>query len=72
MLDMHIAAGVYHHTIRRDDVLRRMLPGGADETKQRDGAWPVGRSRSRDPAVHFRACTPHHDRPPAAGWPQSR
>ncbi len=24
---MHIAAALYHHTIRRDNVLRRMLPG---------------------------------------------
>lgn len=27
-LALHIAAALYHHLIRRDDILRRMLPGG--------------------------------------------
>lgn len=27
LVAMHIAAALYHHTVRRDNVLRRMLPG---------------------------------------------
>jgi cytochrome b561 len=28
LIGLHIAAGLYHHFIRRDGVLQRMLPGG--------------------------------------------
>jgi cytochrome b561 len=28
LVGLHVVAALYHHVIRRDDVLRRMLPGG--------------------------------------------
>jgi cytochrome b561 len=28
LIALHVLAALYHHVLRRDDVLRRMLPGG--------------------------------------------
>jgi cytochrome b561 len=28
LVSMHVSAAIWHHAVRRDDVLRRMLPGG--------------------------------------------
>ena len=28
LIGLHAAAALYHHYIRRDDTLKRMLPGG--------------------------------------------
>jgi cytochrome b561 len=33
LLGVHAAAALYHHVVRRDDVLRRMLPGTPAEDR---------------------------------------
>ena len=38
---VHVAAALHHHLVRRDDTLRRMLPGSSGAT-QTDGSHPFG------------------------------